>query len=200
MESTGTPTRFPSDFSDTSPSPLLVCSGFFSCRLRTLLRGQGQRLGGPGLAGRHALSDAGLGIAQASCGRVLARMPDGSLYLEQTYFPFVDPAGPRTIAEAMPESMWTAIASPAGPLAGGDDGLRCLAEGARRLRRKTDRAIIGLIGGNLLEAGQFFYRTDNFFMLLGGEPPEARDCLDRLVEVHLANLERFLGAWESTSK
>jgi hypothetical protein len=105
-------------------------------------------------------------VLRSQSGRVLARMPDGALYFEQAYFPFVDESGPRTISEAMPESMWTAIASPPGPHADGEDGLRCLAEGARRLREKTDRAIIGLFGGNLLEVGQFFYRNDNFFMPL----------------------------------
>ena len=67
-------------------------------------------------------------------------------------------------------------------------------EGAKRLRQKTDRAILGLFGGNLLETGQFFYRNDNFFMLLAGEPEKARKFLDDLVEIHLANLEIFLGA------
>ena len=133
-------------------------------------------------------------VLRSESGRVLARMPDGALYFEQAYFPFVDEAGPRTIPETMPESMWTAIASPPGPLVGGEDGLRKLAEGAKRLRERTDRAIIGLFGGNLLEVGQFFYRNDNFFMLLGGEPREAHDFLDRLVEFHLANLEGFLDA------
>jgi len=69
-----------------------------------------------------------------------------------------------------------------------------LSEGSRRLRAQTDRAIIGLFGGNLLEMGQFFYRNDNFFMLLAGQPERAHRFLDRLVEIHLQNLERFLGA------
>ena len=42
--------------------------------------------------------------------------------------------------------------------------------------------------------GQFFYRNDNFLMLLAAEPTQAHDFLDWLVEIHLANLERFLGA------
>ena len=67
-------------------------------------------------------------------------------------------------------------------------------EGARRLRQQTDRAIIGLFGGNLLEFGQFLYRNDNFFMLLAGEPERAHRFLDKLVEIHLRNLEQFLGA------
>ncbi len=38
------------------------------------------------------------------------------------------------------------------------------------------------------------YRIDNFLMLLAGDPDRAHEFLDRLVELHLANLERFLAA------
>ena len=90
--------------------------------------------------------------------------------------------------------MWTAVASPPGPLSDGPQGRAALEAGARRLRASSSRAIIGLFGGNLLETGQFLYRNDNFFMLLPGEPRRAEAFLDRLVEIHLENLERFLGA------
>lgn len=137
---------------------------------------------------------AGGWVIRSKTGRVIARMPDGGLYFEQAYFPFADEGGPQTVAEAMEECMWTAIACPPGPLAEGPEGFKLLSEGARKLRAKTDRAIIGLFGGNLLEMGQFFYRNDNFFLLLASEPRKAHDFLDKLVEIHLANLERFLRA------
>ncbi|MCE5252011.1 methyltransferase [bacterium] len=133
-------------------------------------------------------------IRSRKTGRIIAQMPDGALYFEQTYWPFAE--GEADL-DAMPglwsESMWAAIASPPGPEAEGPEGLKMLAEGARRLREKTDKAILGLFGGNLLEFGQFMYRNDNFFMLLAGEPKKAHDFLDRMVEIHLANLENFLG-------
>ena len=69
-----------------------------------------------------------------------------------------------------------------------------LAEGARRLRERTDRAIIGLFGGNLLELGQMFFRMDQFLMMLRGNPDLVNDFLDRLLAHHLKNLEWFLGA------
>jgi uroporphyrinogen decarboxylase len=46
----------------------------------------------------------------------------------------------------------------------------------------------------MLETGQMLYRNDNFLMLLAGDPGAAHDFLDRLVDIHLKNLERFLGA------
>lgn len=133
-------------------------------------------------------------VIRSKSGRVIARMPEGVIYFEQAYYPFAENDDLGRIDEAFEECMWTAVASPPGPLATGTEGLNLLAEGARQLRVQTDRAIVGLFGGNLLEMGQFFYRNDNFFMLLAGEPTRAHRFLDKLVEIHLANLERFLGA------
>src|SRR5215470_6092142 len=90
--------------------------------------------------------------------------------------------------------MWSAVASPPGPITRGVGGEQVLAEGARELRQQSDRAILGLFGGNLLELGQWFYRNDNFLMLLAGEPQRAHRFLDKLMEIHLRNLERFLRA------
>lgn len=134
----------------------------------------------------------GAWVLRSKSGRVIGRMPDGALYFEQCYWPFLEKDDLDRIPEAMDETIWCAIASPPGPLASGPDGQRVLAEGAQRLRQKTDRAILGLFGGNLLEMGQFFYRIDNFLMLLAANPKRVHEFLDRLVEVHLANLERFL--------
>ncbi|MHC4404665.1 MAG: uroporphyrinogen decarboxylase family protein [Planctomycetota bacterium] len=133
-------------------------------------------------------------VLRSPGGRVLARMPDGAIYFEQCYWPFLEDDDFDRLEEALSENMWCAVQSPPGPLAAGDDGAQVLGDGARRLRESTDRAIIGLFGGNLLEIGQFLYRIDRFLMLLAGDPKRAHEFLDRLVEIHLANLERFLGA------
>ena len=133
--------------------------------------------------------DDGRWVIRSKTGRVFAQMPDGALYFEQTYYPFAERDELEAIADALDESMWTSIAAPPGPV-----GSEALCEGARRLRQKTDRAIIGLFGGNLFEIGQFLYRNDQFFMLLAGEPKRAHRFLDKLIEVHLGNLEQFLGA------
>ncbi len=134
-------------------------------------------------------------VIRSGNGRVIAQMPDGALYFEQTYYPFADEAPDhRRIAEALDEAMWTGIASPPGPIASGPEGVKTLAEGARRLREESDRAIIGLFGGNLLETGQFLYRNDNFFILMAADPDATQEFLENLVALHLKNLERFLKA------
>jgi uroporphyrinogen decarboxylase len=124
-------------------------------------------------------------------GIAIGRMPDGAMYFDQCHWPLLDSDDRRPLEDAMRESLWTAVASPPGPLA--PDGAT-LAAGARRLRESTSRAILALFGGNLLEMGQFLYRMDRFMMMLAEEPLKVHAFLDRLLEMHLANLERFLAA------
>lgn len=130
-------------------------------------------------------------VLRSASGRSIAVMPDGAWYFEQTHWPFLENDDLDRIPEALAECMWTAVASPPGPLA---PDAETLAEGVRALRARTDRAIIALFGGNLLEIGQFLYRNDQFLLMLAAEPDRVHRFLDRLVEIHLANLERFLGA------
>jgi uroporphyrinogen decarboxylase len=131
-------------------------------------------------------------VIRSKSGRVIAHMPDGALYFEQTYYPFAGTAACGSIRDAFDESMWHAVASPPGPLLAGPDGHRRHRDAARKLRETTDRAILGLFGGNLLETGQMLFRNDNFLMLLAAEPKQAHEFLDRLVEIHLESLESFL--------
>jgi uroporphyrinogen decarboxylase len=72
-----------------------------------------------------------------------------------------------------------------------------LAEMARRakaLRASTDRAIVGLFGGNLFEMGQFLFGMEGFFVLLGSDRAYVEKVLDRLVEIHTKNLDFWLKA------
>lgn len=130
-------------------------------------------------------------VIRSASGRAIGRMPDGVFFFEQCHWPFLERDDPDHLPEAFAECMWTALRSPPGE---SEASAEKMAAGARRLREGTDRAVIGLFGGNLLECGQFLYRNDNFLMLLGAEPARAHRFLDKLVELHLANLEKFLGA------
>jgi uroporphyrinogen decarboxylase len=131
-------------------------------------------------------------VVRAPSGRVMARMPEQAITFDQVYWPFLDDEENLSrIEELYPEHLWTGMASPPGPSISGPAEL---AAGAHALRASTDRAILGLFGGNLLEMGQFYYRMDNFLMMLGGEPQRVHRFLDALMEVHLRNLEQFLGA------
>lgn len=124
--------------------------------------------------------------------KVIAKMPESVWYFEQVNFPFLEEENIDGLGDELSECMWSAIASPPGPVTSGPDGDRVFTAGAERLRRESSRAIIGLFGGNLLELGQWFYRNDRFFMLLAGEPERAHRFLDKLMGFHLENLARFL--------
>lgn len=131
-------------------------------------------------------------LLRSPSGRVIAQMPEGSQHFDQVYWPFLDgPEDLSAIEDLYPEHMWTGIAAPPGPSVRSPGQL---AAGAKALRASTDRAIIGLFGGNLLEMGQFYYRMDNFLMMLAGEPARVHRFLDALLEIHLRNLEKFLAA------
>ena len=139
------------------------------------------------------VKETGRWVLKSDSGRVLGQMVDGSHYFEQTSWPLADDPDldPR---EGMAECLWTAVGSPPGPLAAGQEGLKALREGARALRQASPRAIIGLFGGNLVEMGQFLFGMDRFLYMLAAEPRAVHRFLDRVVEIHLENLERFLGA------
>lgn len=128
-------------------------------------------------------------VLKSNEGKIISHMPDGALYFEQVYYPFFDgEENIEDISNAFDDCMWTTIAAPPGPIS--DDEIKST---ATKFRKNTDRAIIGLFGGNLLEIGQMFYRNDHFLMKLAAEPKKVHQFLDKLVETHLKNLDKFLG-------
>ncbi|MHC4889092.1 MAG: uroporphyrinogen decarboxylase family protein, partial [Planctomycetota bacterium] len=49
-------------------------------------------------------------VIRSKTGRVLAHMPDGALYFEQTCYPFLEGGDePEAIYDALDESMWTSV-------------------------------------------------------------------------------------------
>ena len=129
-------------------------------------------------------------VLRSPSGRLLGLLPEGAYFFDQAYWPFYRHDDLDHIEEALSNNVWGAFPGPPGPGVSTSD----LAEGARQLRQKTDRAIIGLFGGNLLETGQMCYRMDKFMMMLGDEPRRVHAFLDRLTERHMTKLEEFLGA------
>ncbi len=131
-------------------------------------------------------------ILRSRTGRPIGEMPEGSLYFEASYYPFASGEPDFESLEAvMPECMW-ALPTPPGPEVEGPGGDERLAAGARRLRLSSNRALIGLFRGNLMEWGWRLYRIDNFLMLLATEPAKVHDLLERLTELHMAALDQYL--------
>jgi len=116
-----------------------------------------------------------------SDGRVIARRPASGLYFEMAHFPLAD----ATSKSDVDGHAWPII---------DDDEIAYLRENARRLRESTDRAVLAEFGGNITEEGQFTWGWARFMEELGLRSELVRYYLDRLVDNHLANLERYLPA------
>lgn len=124
--------------------------------------------------------------------RILARMPDGATFFDQTYFPYLDgyPADYSKLAEAMDKVMWSRYT--VGPWHhGGEEGFwEKLRANCIKLRETTDKALLLGCGCNLFEWGTFVRRMDNFLMDLYLDPDEVERFLDAILEKHFATLEK----------
>lgn len=131
-------------------------------------------------------------------GQELAVQKQGFLYFEQTYFPLKDREFASDdfddLEDVLSHTVWTGIASPGAHLPMDEKGLRQMAEGAKKLRESTDRAIIGLFGGNMFEIPQMLFRMDNYLMSLALYPDRARRFSEKLCALHMQSLEKWLGA------
>ncbi|MFC1600937.1 uroporphyrinogen decarboxylase family protein [Candidatus Sumerlaeota bacterium] len=128
----------------------------------------------------------------------LAIQKQGCLYFHQTHWPWLD-RNPEEqdfadLAEAFKYTMWTAVPTPGGNIPLTAEGLAELTGGAKSLRESTDRAILGIFGGNLFEVPQFFYRIDNYLLYMGLYPDACERLSQALYELYLPRLEQWLGA------
>lgn len=125
-------------------------------------------------------------------------LKEGSLYFEQCFFPLMERGiendNFEDLEEMLDRQMWSAVVHPGAHLALDDQGLSRLAEGARRLRESTDRAIVGLFGGNMFEVPQMLYRMDNYLLATGMYPDKVLELSENLYRIYLANLEKWMSA------
>ena len=128
----------------------------------------------------------------------LAIQKDGCLYFEQIHWPWLernpDEQDFSDLEEAFKYNTWTGIAAPGGDIPLTDEGCQRLAEGALKLHESTDRAIVGLFGGNLFEVPQFLYRNDNYLMYMGLYPGACERLSESLCAFYIPRMERWLGA------
>ncbi|MCP4537628.1 MAG: methyltransferase [Chloroflexi bacterium] len=75
-----------------------------------------------------------------------------------------------------------------------DEELDFVHHAARRLRRETEYAIFGWFGGSLFEGAQFARGWVNFMMDLKRAPDFATALVEKLAQVALVDLERYLDA------
>lgn len=128
----------------------------------------------------------------------LAVMPKDCLYFEQIYWPWenvdFENHSFEGLEEAFNNSMWTSTPCPGGHIPLTDEGCQQLAEGAKKLRESTDRAILGIFGGNLFEVPQFLFRIDNYLMYMGLYPEATKRLSQALYDFYLPRLEKWVAA------
>ena len=128
----------------------------------------------------------------------LAIQKEGCLYFEQIHFPLmnrpIQDDDFSDLEEVFKDTMWTGIPVPGGHIPLTNGGLKELAAGARKLRESTDRAILGIFGGNLFEVPQFLYRMDKYLLYMGLYPEACIRLSEKLCEMYMENLEKWLGA------
>ncbi len=113
------------------------------------------------------------------------------LYFDQTFWPYKERIPQKLdVASALSDVIWS-IPSPPDL---SSISLEEFAERSRAFRVSTDRAILFLFGGNFLEIASFLCSIENFMMLMALEPKDAHRLLDAVLEHHLKNIEKFLGA------
>ena len=123
---------------------------------------------------------------------LLARMPVGATFFDQTFFPYIDgyPVSYKDLPKAMAKVHWQKLAHSPWDNAAMPDFWGELRRRAIKLRENSDRAILITCGCNLFEWGTFLRRIDNFLMDIYSEPGEVERLLDALMEIHLASLEQ----------
>jgi uroporphyrinogen decarboxylase len=135
---------------------------------------------------------------RAADGAVFGRMPAGAQHLSQCHWPLGDLAAPEQIGDLAAQAAkvtWMALPSPPRHLdLMTPEGFAAVRGGAERLAADTDRAVMAAFGGNFLEGGQFLCGMQRFLEMMAGEPRLTEALLDRLLEVYLQVLPRFLDA------
>lgn len=131
-------------------------------------------------------------------GVALAIQKEGSVLFEQIHWPWAE----RNISEqdfsdleeAFKECIWTYTPTPGSHIPLTEDGLRELETGAKALRESTDRAIIGLFGGNLFEVPQALYGMEKYLMYMALYPEDCIRLSEALCDYYMKNLEKWLSA------
>ncbi len=135
-------------------------------------------------------------VVPGQAGNILARLPAGGYFFDQTYFPLFD-APAEAYANPEPligKQMWGALQRPLLGTLSDPEFPKLLTQAARDAFENTDYAIAVNTGASLFELAQFLCRTDQFMMDLMAERKKIEALLDRLVEIHLKRLDYVLDA------
>ncbi len=129
----------------------------------------------------------------------LAVLAPDSRFFKQIYDPYAERDFEKNtyadLEEVFPETMWTGAPSVGTHIDyTTPQGFKELREGARLLRERSQRAIIGIFGGNMFEVPQFLYGIDKYLLYMGLYPAACERLSAILYQRHSKNLEIWLDA------
>lgn len=129
-------------------------------------------------------------------GTLIAKMPQGATFFDQTYFPYAEeyPENYDNLDGEMSHVLWSALVHSPWDHAGEPDFYQTLRKKTLELRAKTDKALMITCGCNLFEWGTFLRRMDNFLMDIYTDPENVQKLVEQLMIRHLALLEKVCDA------
>ena len=138
-------------------------------------------------------------LAKNKDGDIIGTMPKGAYYLSQTNFPLKDWDGADlSVLDRLPDLMdkvtWSALPTAPFHKPLTSEHLADIKNRAKHLYETTEHAVMIGFGGNLLEWGQYLCRFDQFLIDIIENPKKVTAILDKLVEMHLENLQKLLPA------
>lgn len=125
-------------------------------------------------------------------GTLIARMPVGATFFDQTYFPYLEdyPNDFSDLDHQMGKVLWSALVHSPWDHANDPDFYKTLREKTLKLRESTDKALMITCGCNLFEWGTFLRRIDNFLMDTYADEENVEALVEQLMIRHLATLEK----------
>ena len=133
-------------------------------------------------------------------GELIATMPEGATFYDQTFFPWADgyPQGRKAMEEALNEAMdhvlWSKLVHSPWDHSGEDNFYSDLRAKTLHLRENSDKALLVVNGCNLFEWGTFLRRMDNFLMDLYIDQDNVAILLELLMERHMDGLKKTCDA------
>lgn len=125
-------------------------------------------------------------------GTLIAKMPVGATFFDQTYFPYLEdyPDDYSDLDHQMGKVLWSALVHSPWDHADDPNFYQTLREKTLKLRESTDRALMITCGCNLFEWGTFLRRIDNFLMDTYADEENVEELVEQLMVRHLATLEK----------
>lgn len=137
-------------------------------------------------------------VLLAPDGTAVGVQKPGCDFFEQIHYPLQESEFEHSdFAEVGPASRISIRAAapvPGSHLGTDEQGLALLAEGAKRLRASTDRAILASFGGKLVEGPQSLYGMENYLMYTALYPEAVLRLSERLCEGYCQTLRKWLPA------